>query len=359
VDLTDECCSDDSGRRMQRRAGQGMVYRRLPNGRNHAAVRRRPAPLQTEQIIGTSSSAPTARLLRVRNRQRGAVGVMDQARAPRGMTGWPQRTLSAGLLEGHGRRSAGSATVRHRKPLPADLGPLDVPPDSGIRRPPANSNTRLTGPPPARHLGGRAAGAWHPCARSTHLPAPGDRAWAGTWPPGWPAWPGSASAGVPAGPSRQHRRPPLLYRRLRAGRAGSGGCLERRPADRLRLAQPGHVTLARYTDHWRGAAASRGTHRAWRYAPITGSGRPQDCSLIYPPAHIEPWSATRQRARSRSAARGPAARRRTGPGLNHRPYTGPKPRVNQSGGDLRTPFLSSVFVRFGPERAWRRSEGRP
>jgi GNAT superfamily N-acetyltransferase len=52
---------------------------------------------------------------------------MDQARAPRGMTGWPQRTLSAGLLEGHGRRSAGSATVRHRKPLPADLGPLDVP----------------------------------------------------------------------------------------------------------------------------------------------------------------------------------------------------------------------------------------
>jgi hypothetical protein len=152
---------------------------------------------------------------------------------------------------------------------------------------------------------------------------------------------------------------PAAFRPNRAPGQHAPRCVSAHADRQHHLAVRTTASFIQDTDHWRGAAASRGTHRAWRYAPITGSGRPQDCSLIYPPAHIEPWSATRQRARSRSAARGPAARRRTGPGLNHRPYTGPKPRVNQSGGDLRTPFLSSVFVRFGPERAWRRSEGRP
>jgi len=77
---------------------------------------------------------------------------------------------------------------------------------------------------------------------------PGERgqAWAGTWPPGWPVRPGSGIRGCSCG-SIPATSPPFAVMPRRASSRSSPirRPLERRTADQVCLAQPGHVTLAR------------------------------------------------------------------------------------------------------------------
>jgi hypothetical protein len=92
-----------------------------------------------------------------------------RSRVPRFESCWGRSILTSKKPSGPAGRprspQCGSATVRHRKPLPADLRPPirpRIPVPGGA---PADSNTRLTGPPLVWRLAGLAAEAWRPCAR--------------------------------------------------------------------------------------------------------------------------------------------------------------------------------------------------